>query len=797
MAQPAVNLDETLFSIADAALLSAEADAAAPGSSLTFRPEWRPTPRKRSTINQPIQLPWETASGGWLASTINQVNRAVVSGSPWPGPLAPASSTPSPFPQPTANTTSPSPATQTSAPVVPSYQAQPKISEDLVAQLLERYKVAYDRVIDHAFPTAMGNGTASLDGFRYYMLQDRLYLQTCARLKMISGASSDYAQVEAFGFRHKSSMEYVKNLEDVCTTLLGITDETMKATQPSVQVETTQNFYTDCLRNKDPVLGYYVVLLPCVLCYWKIAERLMKDPQTVKNVVYHSAWTEVNYDSSSVDKYIKFINENIAAKGGIKAWGYIFQIACEREKDIFDTGLAAPVPYNIIPDGTYSIIPVSIPGVTLTAHDSQNISTSVLLQKKISGNAEKWTVAATNAGYSIKNVETGRYLAMSAEDDGKGRISALAEPYYWWINPTKSKSGERSDMHHIHASVNLRYALAADVIGSMKPDSSLTPVIAKEHTQSPYQMWTFDAEEQHPQDDVGADQEPSSKVDASEPATETDMQMLREDVARNFAGLSAHFEAELKSSTENRQHELEALKEEIMGATSEMLAKDIRLETARELTNRLKGMDDWMMDLTNRMHRMEERDDIVEKSLLLKVNELEGQLQDQRQKYGVLARRMRHLTCHWEPIYGRFDPDNLHAPPIEAAIKENGVRIYVARWQVNRALWFIDDVYDGEIADFGQAQAEHNLKFWALVGDPSQLEWIPQHGRFNAAALDPVPGWNQETTRAPTTMHIARFRAANGIAHVTSVVDGQFGVSKGDNMRSADYQVLCYKNLRL
>jgi len=38
--------------MATAALMAAEADAAAPGGELTFRPEWRPTPRVRSTASQ-------------------------------------------------------------------------------------------------------------------------------------------------------------------------------------------------------------------------------------------------------------------------------------------------------------------------------------------------------------------------------------------------------------------------------------------------------------------------------------------------------------------------------------------------------------------------------------------------------------------------------------------------------------------------------------------------------------------------------------------------------------------------
>ena len=52
---------------------------------------------------------------------------------------------------------------------------------------------------------------------------------------------------------------------------------------------------------------------------------------------------------------IEFVNENIAAKGGVDRWNYIFGIACQLEARLFNTGLQAPTPFQIISDGTYSI----------------------------------------------------------------------------------------------------------------------------------------------------------------------------------------------------------------------------------------------------------------------------------------------------------------------------------------------------------------------------------------------------------------------------------------------------------
>jgi hypothetical protein len=76
------------------------------------------------------------------------------------------------------------------------------------------------------------------------------------------------------------------------------------------------------------------------------------------------------YSSSYLTKYqIEFINENIAAKGGIDRWNYIFRIACQLEAKLFNTGLQASTPFQIIPDGTYSIHISSVRSVALAVQN--------------------------------------------------------------------------------------------------------------------------------------------------------------------------------------------------------------------------------------------------------------------------------------------------------------------------------------------------------------------------------------------------------------------------------------------
>jgi hypothetical protein len=75
------------------------------------------------------------------------------------------------------------------------------------------------------------------------------------------------------------------------------------------------------------------------------------------------------------------------AKGGLDRWNHIFRIACLLEADLFNTGLQAPTPYNIVPNGTYSIQNSSSP--TRVVLTNQSPQASIVGVDKTGGNGEK------------------------------------------------------------------------------------------------------------------------------------------------------------------------------------------------------------------------------------------------------------------------------------------------------------------------------------------------------------------------------------------------------------------------
>ncbi|KAI6009768.1 hypothetical protein BKA83DRAFT_4415326 [Pisolithus microcarpus] len=494
-----VDAGEELISLVTAALRAAEADAKT--GKLIFRDEWRPTPRTRSSTSRAPSSAGAHQDLSWWSPILAESGFQLQQDQP----LASASTSTSGGARPDAGGCAGRAGAQEEG-------MQARTQQDAVsavAELLKRNHDVFDKIINHSFPRKLGDGTASLDGFRYYMIQDMKYLETCAQLKMIAAAESDdFEEVRAFDARHKKSLQYVDSLKTICITKLGIPASIIEATPRSDELKTSERFYKVALhdRHEDAFFGYYVVLLPCVLSYWKIANRLMHTTSTVKNVVYHTTWTEENDDDSSVVKYTKFINENIAAKGGVDQWNYIFNIACMLEAQLFDTGLQHHTLFRIIPDGTYFIYNSSRERVVLAMQDVKDSLqspldvSSIVGVDKTSGDNEKWLVDATKDGYTFQNRRTHLYLGISSEE---GRIlRAVSEPYYWWINPVPSQPNQGSPLYQIHDSVNLRYTLRADIKVLNSLGSARLPInfhdseSDKSPSVVPCQMWSFDRLEQ-------------------------------------------------------------------------------------------------------------------------------------------------------------------------------------------------------------------------------------------------------------------------------------------------------------
>jgi len=137
--------------------------------NLIFRDEWKPTPRTRDR---------KSTTQSWFIPMLENLNWiellrsmqdpfTTASTEPEPEPASDSESAPSASaPSASARSTSARPSAATES----SSQAPPQPKEKPVDKLLKDNEDVYKRLVNHPFPRALGDGTASLDGFRYYMI---------------------------------------------------------------------------------------------------------------------------------------------------------------------------------------------------------------------------------------------------------------------------------------------------------------------------------------------------------------------------------------------------------------------------------------------------------------------------------------------------------------------------------------------------------------------------------------------------------------------------------------------------
>jgi len=112
----------------------------------------------------------QSQSLSWLAPILNHLG---LSGGIQPQqdqPSSPSPPTTLPAPAPAPPVPASPPAAVPASPAPPKCPPQPQLQDDAVGKLLEDNDDVFDRLINHPFPRALGDGSASLDGFRYFMI---------------------------------------------------------------------------------------------------------------------------------------------------------------------------------------------------------------------------------------------------------------------------------------------------------------------------------------------------------------------------------------------------------------------------------------------------------------------------------------------------------------------------------------------------------------------------------------------------------------------------------------------------
>ncbi|KAG8216981.1 hypothetical protein J3R82DRAFT_7287 [Butyriboletus roseoflavus] len=286
-----------------------------------------------------------------------------------------------------------------------------------------------------SFPKTLAKGTAALNGFRHYMVQDALYLENYywVRLEAVKRTGS-FKELTDFAAKLSQSLQYVADAKSDLTYKLGIPEDDVKNEKPSDELIKSVNFYHNVATTGD-WLDMNIAFLPCIMGYYDIASKLLLDPGTVRNTVYFPLWVQAMAGVSTVSKYKEFINGHIVTlfakltpaqqKAKWADWLKMVDEACTHETDFFRLGGSPLKSYEIVSGKEYNIRSY-LEGKLYLVNGGSSVTAKTIDPKDASA---KWTLTNSPDGYTIKNGT--KFLGVSP---GSQEVGVLDKGQYWSIN---------------------------------------------------------------------------------------------------------------------------------------------------------------------------------------------------------------------------------------------------------------------------------------------------------------------------------------------------------------------------
>ncbi|KAK6610674.1 thiamine biosynthesis protein (thi-4) [Botrytis cinerea] len=189
----------------------------------------------------------------------------------------------------------------------------PFASGHFVEYLLDRpdVKGAWRDHTEHAFVKGLGDGTLPLESFKYYLIQDYLYLVQFARANALASYKAKTmegiaASAGIVSHIHREMALHINYCEG-----FGMTKAEIEACEES-QVDfdsieiacTAYTRYVLDIGQSEDWLALQISMAPCLIGYGEIAKRLHADPKTKREGNIYWKWIE-NYVADDFTEAVK------------------------------------------------------------------------------------------------------------------------------------------------------------------------------------------------------------------------------------------------------------------------------------------------------------------------------------------------------------------------------------------------------------------------------------------------------------------------------------------------------------
>lgn len=157
-----------------------------------------------------------------------------------------------------------------------------KFSEKLYDSVKEIWQSYYE----HPFVKGIGDGTLDVDKFKYYMIQDYLYLLDYAKVYALGVVKADTEEVmQGFSSMVNGILNGEMSIHRSYMRRLGITQEEIKNAKASLD-NISYTHYMLAVSHTGNLADLTVSLLSCMWSYLEIGKHLSKIPGSTEHEFY-------------------------------------------------------------------------------------------------------------------------------------------------------------------------------------------------------------------------------------------------------------------------------------------------------------------------------------------------------------------------------------------------------------------------------------------------------------------------------------------------------------------------------
>ncbi len=148
-------------------------------------------------------------------------------------------------------------------------------------ELRKQSKDVWEAIFRHPFIREVGEGTLPMESFRYFIVQDYLYLQDFARALLLAGSKAhNQDTLKMFAEHAAGCVEVEKALHRGLARRIGLTPKNLETAKRGPVTEAYTRHLLSVTRGGS-LAEAVAAVLPCYWIYWEVGKRLNRKPPKV------------------------------------------------------------------------------------------------------------------------------------------------------------------------------------------------------------------------------------------------------------------------------------------------------------------------------------------------------------------------------------------------------------------------------------------------------------------------------------------------------------------------------------